>query len=106
MEKYLPVDKSPIHDHHDGEDDYVNANDPERRFVPIEDVADPDSDFTAKEVNSEFINDEPINLDELDKEAALGLVRKDIKDYTYKEQGVGAVWLRFTLTMTVKAWWV
>ena len=81
-EKYLPVDKSPVFDRHDdpNNEDFVNANDPERKFVPINEVADKNADFT----DSLDAKEEEIEINEpVDEQKELEEVRKDIGHYTY-----------------------
>jgi hypothetical protein len=95
-EKSLPVDQSPVFDPAEdlNNEDFVNANDPERKFIPINEVEDKDSDFTEKMDDKEEVDDEPSDEHKLDEawqamqedsgKEELAQVRKDIGHYTYK----------------------
>lgn len=59
-------------------EEFVNAN--EKKFIPLEEFADPDSDFTEKQ------DEQAEEMEEADS-SALESVRQDIKDYDYKCYG-------------------
>ncbi len=89
LEKSLPVDETPFFEASDdvNSEEFVNANDPENKFVPIEEVADPDSDFLEKEEEeSEVELGEPEVNEEL-PEGGLEEVRRSISDYSFKRRG-------------------
>lgn len=81
-EKLLPVDKSPEHDISDdvNNEEFITANE-KGKFVPMEGVADPDSDFTEKEVENDG------HGEEIDSDKAIEEIRRDIGTYNYQEKG-------------------
>lgn len=95
--KSLPINQSPVSDSSDDLDneEFVNANDPENKFVPIEEVADPDSDFSdenwEKKLSGKEISSEEV-AEEVAEEAAdadkIEEIRRNISsDYSFKHRG-------------------
>lgn len=96
LDRNLPVDQSPVFDRHDdpNNEDFVNDKDPEKKFVPINEVEDKDADFTEKmDDEDDEVEDEPSEEQALDEvwqdmqedssKEDLDKVRKDIGHYTY-----------------------
>jgi len=104
LDRNLPVDQSPVFDRHDdpNNEDFVNDKDPEKKFVPINEVEDKDADFTEKMDNKDEVeedeteDDEEKQLDEAwramerdehesnDNQEALEKVRQDIGHYDHE----------------------
>ena len=62
----------------------------EKKFVPIEEVADSDADFFDKEeegAGDDEANEEEAEHEEADDESQIEEVRKSIGDYTFKQRG-------------------
>lgn len=81
-EKLLPVDETPLFDKSDNpnNEDFVNINDPERKFIPINEVPDLSSE--------EIEENEDDDLGEVgNAKEEIKRVRHDIGNYNYQEQG-------------------
>ena len=93
LEKSLPADESPVFEASDdlNNEEFINANDPENKFVPIEEVADPDSDFVEKEEKEELGQEEgageETGEEEMEDDNDVDEVRKSISDYSFKTRG-------------------
>ncbi len=81
-EKLLPVDETPVFDKSDdpNNEDFVNANDQKRKFIPINEVPD----LSAEEIE-ENEDEDPGEVD--DSEEEIERVRHDIGNYNYQEHG-------------------
>jgi hypothetical protein len=94
LDKMRPINDAPFFEASDDSraEDFVNANDPEKKYIPIEEVADSESDFTEQEnaedeeLEDEELEDEVGEEDSLEKDE-LEETRKSFGEYEYIQTG-------------------
>lgn len=82
-EKLLPVDETPTFDKSDdrNNEEFINANDPENKFIPINEVPDVISEEETEE-EEDYDRGEVV-----DTSKEIERVRQDIGNYNYQEKG-------------------